>query len=636
MGMLDGFMSGFQKGASFQDDRQYKKLRNRVLQQKLDPEMDKLNKEFMKARIGHLNRAGADRNAPLRALQIQELQLRLKDHQDEIAGTGRWVAPAGADSSAAPITAPIAPAPVITPKPQSAIPTGTNVAANDTEDDEDTQTAGEAVPTGDTQNAASGGRIRSVKKYAEGGDVSNEGLADVDDDGIMDDDQESPQQVAQRGALPENYDRISGPEDYEAQGGSSTRGSGEGESQEGGTLGFSMEAAHDAAREGLTRSMRLHQARTPRGALPTPDRPGGDPKANPHAAHNAGAGAASPDEVTKVMNKIDPDHKMSDTNRHMAALAHVYTFYQGKNDDVGAKNAAMSLVQRYKMDTMKYAGIAKNMLDNGDMDGATDMAAKAYAGVPDGMQVKFYKNQDGTWGYSHIDEQGNTVKQGVFSPAQLGDQLLKLQTGGFEQHILNAAGMREQAKGGAAPKMADFDKGSELVKNAYGDPGKDEDPAAHTASKSIATRVFMDSTNRKNNVTADEASSVTKGMLNEPKFQADNAEGGKMVKIGTNAPVFVPKAQFDQVIDILAQKRNALKKATAKSGTGLELPGNWMGGNTAPDKGQLAKDVAAQRQDIGGKNDTDDSLFGVLGRARKALQEKVKGAPRQPIINNGP
>src|SRR5271165_1922468 len=58
MGLLDGFIAGFEKGQSSQDDHAYKQLRDKVLRMKLDPEMDKLNKEFLKARIAHLGRSG--------------------------------------------------------------------------------------------------------------------------------------------------------------------------------------------------------------------------------------------------------------------------------------------------------------------------------------------------------------------------------------------------------------------------------------------------------------------------------------------------------------------------------------------------------------------------------------------------
>src|SRR5271165_5631796 len=87
MGLLDGFIAGFEKGQSSQDDHAYKQLRDKGLRMKLHPEMEQLNKEFLRARIAHLGRSGADRDAEGRGLRNELTRLHIQALKEQMNPT---------------------------------------------------------------------------------------------------------------------------------------------------------------------------------------------------------------------------------------------------------------------------------------------------------------------------------------------------------------------------------------------------------------------------------------------------------------------------------------------------------------------------------------------------------------------
>src|SRR5271166_1975791 len=106
-------------------------------------------------------------------------------------------------------------------------------------------------------------------------------------------------------------------------------------------------------------------------------------------------------------------------------------------------------------------------------------AVRAYANIPDGQDLKVFKNPDGSLRYQVTGDDGKVVSKGIASPQELGEHALKITKGGFEEFILSAAGQRAAKKEPPVAKIADVKTGSELMDTAFGEPKEGEDADAH-------------------------------------------------------------------------------------------------------------------------------------------------------------
>lgn len=172
----------------------------------------------------------------------------------------------------------------------------------------------------------------------------------------------------------------------------------------------------------------------------------------------AGQGGLTPAEMEAVKKAVDPQGKLSESQRNMAALGSVYQYQLNKGNPEGAQRVAFQMLQHYRVAAQRYAAIAKQAADNGDLDTATKAAVKAYANVPDGRDMALTKDDDGNVVYSFTDENGKTILKGVATPQQLAASAMGMATNGFDKAILMAAGARENPKaatGGKAPSARD-------------------------------------------------------------------------------------------------------------------------------------------------------------------------------------
>lgn len=196
----------------------------------------------------------------------------------------------------------------------------------------------------------------------------------------------------------------------------------------------------DAVREGVTYGITkagLHQ----QGAIRSP---AAQRKAQLIAQ---GAGSLSEEELNAARKAVDPDGRMTESQRNMAALGSVYQFFANKGETEKAQRVAFQVIQSYRSASQRYAAIAAKAAESGNVDLATKAAIKAYANVPDGNDLSIQLMPDGQLKYHVTGPDGKTIDGGLATPQQLAAAATGLTTGGFDKAILSAAGAADS--GGA-------------------------------------------------------------------------------------------------------------------------------------------------------------------------------------------
>lgn len=196
-----------------------------------------------------------------------------------------------------------------------------------------------------------------------------------------------------------------------------------------------LAAGHKAVKEGL-QTVQANFGLNRRSAMPDPNR---QPSMR---GYLTGDGAAPRSDMDQVLKIIDPEGKMSESERNLAALGAVYNYYSVR-DPKKAQTAAATMVQYLRTATARYNSLAAAHAQAGDVDGAVKNMAKAFANIPNGQDVKFQKRSDGSYAYSMIDEQtGEVVNKGIASPRQVASMAMRMTPGEFDKWILTAAGQR--------------------------------------------------------------------------------------------------------------------------------------------------------------------------------------------------
>jgi hypothetical protein len=161
----------------------------------------------------------------------------------------------------------------------------------------------------------------------------------------------------------------------------------------------------------------------------------------------SGTGGMTPKEMDAVRKTVDPEGKLTESQRNMAALGAVYQYQVNKGNPEGAQKLAFGMLQHFRLASQRYAAIAAHAAQEGDMDLATTAAVKAYANVPDGKDLAVFKDEDGKLNYSFTDENGKTIVKGIATPQQLAASAMGLASGGFDKALMQAAGQPAAAAG---------------------------------------------------------------------------------------------------------------------------------------------------------------------------------------------
>lgn len=562
-------MQAGQKLVGSADDAEYKRARTKYLRaqtEKLtDPESLKLSKDVLRARANRLNRGPQMR--PMHPAQQRALDARTdyyKLRQEQLKNPPK--VPNAADDL-----------------PSLGTPPSGKQSALDLGEEFDTAENDPALLEETEQYAARGGLIQSkrkVKGYDDGGFVEDDDGDVVEPDDDLDDDlDEEPV-----GAIPTAT----------ASAPATTRTAAA-------RPGYSAQAAHDGVLEGLQYAAKETGAMA-EGAIEVSSqrRMGGQ------RALAMGAGAASVDEMNSVRKAIDPQSKMSESERNMAALAHVYEWNLKQNNPQGAQRAAASMVQYFRQVSGRYKAIAAAAAEKGDVDGAMNAILKAHANIPDGKDIKLAKREDGSVAYSFVDTQsGKTIEKGVASP----EQILQFATRGgamsFEDLISRAAGERagtgtgKPAREARTPKLDDRDKAMEKINEVADDPKQAKlDEELGPSVKHIASQIIGS-----NDVPAKDALGITLQLATvgtAPPKIAKAPDGGAVATLPDGREIKLSKDAFGNLVALrgkaqvrydAAQRTSAEKAARDKKRSGLEADQSAAAAAIPPGSGMLPRQV---------------------------------------------
>lgn len=172
------------------------------------------------------------------------------------------------------------------------------------------------------------------------------------------------------------------------------------------TSPYGMGDIADAAIDYGTRVFRLNE-----GAIPA---------AAPQAQQGAQAlamnvGAARPEEVKQVEQTVDPEYKLSKSQRQIAKYKAMYDYWMDHNEPERAQRAVFAMSMAAKDAARTYGVVAMQALKRGDTKIAGEALAKGYDEVPDGQTMKITDtNKDGVTFEMH-DMNGNITDKGKFA-----------------------------------------------------------------------------------------------------------------------------------------------------------------------------------------------------------------------------
>lgn len=577
---MQGFLNGY-KAFPDADDRAYKKLKN----------------ELVKSQIAKNNRpAGGGKPARDFSAQNELARARAKT-EGEKQEYYRWkrdqknTQPSETDNVLGGISAPAAepqqaipttpqppggwPAP--TPGPQSAIEAPVQTAENEPDDDEDEpEQVAEAGDVGDDDevSASRGGAIYA--KIYESKDGEPDGNVDIplkrDRTG-----EDSVRLSRPRSGIPaRNYaggGDVEEGDDEDDEDDKPDTGDDAEEGDEGGDAtpsyaspqNYSALAAHDAVRDGITSSL------PPPGAVPGPA------QSAAHTQHLRGANAASQVDMDRIRKKVDPEGKMDESDRNMAAFSAVQQYYLKKNDPEAARAMSSSMVGYFRQQYDKNRMLASVAAEHGDIDKAIAYAQKSYVNVPDGMKLNVAMNEDGNYIYAVVDAK---TGEPAMNPETVTPEVMlqKIQQGAqqtFNGLIASAAGMRQEkeakpAKGPAEPRASEFHSAAGAIDEKLGDIENFNKLPKDTQAtfKNIATDLAA-----RNRMRPDEAITITNSLKDGDVESKPIPGGGRTYRLpdgreytmGRNAALQLDMERSKAAEVKKAEAGKAKEKATARS-----------------------------------------------------------------------
>jgi hypothetical protein len=222
--------------------------------------------------------------------------------------------------------------------------------------------------------------------------------------------------------------------------------------------GFSYTAVVDAAKVGLAG---IAEEGGDKEKASTRAIPG--PKDKPTSK---GTTPASIEEIKALDKVVDspepgaaPKPKLSESQRNAKKLAWGYEHYLQQGDIKKAKEYAVAMVKTFEDLRNRFNTIAAAKADQGDVDGAIGAALRAYAYVPDGMEVTLQKSKDGRFAYKYTDNvTGKVVSKGLKTP----EEMLAIVTAGaassMEDLVARASDMRQTLDPGVADAVVTGEK----------------------------------------------------------------------------------------------------------------------------------------------------------------------------------
>lgn len=332
-----------------------------------------------------------------------------------------------------------------------------------------------------------------------------------------------------------------------------------------------------------------------------------------------GMGGLSEQEMAAAKQAVDPEGKLTESQRNLAALGSVYQFWANKGDPERARRVAFQMLQSYRATSQRYAAIAAKAAEGGNMDLATKAALKAYQNVPDGKDLEIVANPDGGLMYTYTDDKGDVIAKGVATPQQLAASAMGLATGGFDKALLSAAGAtsdtgavktagagKAQSSGDRAKEAESIGGEIEKMKTAWQTKNKDKpvDDEQWNEVANAAQHIYQQNPK----ATANEVARAAHAMLSmgddpeKPGFKVKPGEDGQpsTVDFGGKLKVQLDDQQLESILNARATRVKAATDEIDKKNTESEKPGfvdkaagalSNIGGIVADDAKKFAGEV---------------------------------------------
>lgn len=386
-----------------------------------------------------------------------------------------------------------------------------------------------------------------------------------------------------------------------------------------------------------------------------------------------GQDALSPQEMDAARKAVDPQGKLTDSQRNMAALGSVYQYWANKGDPARADKVAFQMLQHFRLASQRYAAIAAAATEHGNMDLATTAALKAYSNVPDGRDMQVTQGPDGKLQYTYTDENGKTLRKGVATPQEFAAAAMGLTKGGFDQLIMSSAAAREQGQGkgkataGAgktgAPAVGDGaneDKVSDAAKRGEGldaeiakmqeqAKSKKDDPNYWGGLRDSATHLMQQNPN----MTAREAMATAQALVDPKRGGSDNfrvsdagPDGMSTIQFKDGARVKVTEEMLDRMTNERAAARRTAQteedqaKAEAAKPSRLKAGMDYIAQGVSNDARKFGNEVSGMIPDelkARGKSAIDAAGRAAEDYVAKPAREVAGaiGSGSQPDLNYG-
>jgi hypothetical protein len=142
----------------------------------------------------------------------------------------------------------------------------------------------------------------------------------------------------------------------------------------------------------------------------------------------------------RLKKAVDPENKMGESTRILAAVGALYQFKMNKGDTDGAACVAFQMIQHYRVVADKYAALTACALQKGDMNTGCHAAMKSYANVLNGKSAHIEPTGDGNIKYVFTDDATSKVmQQGIEPPDKLAAAAMGFAQVGFDKTLFAAA-----------------------------------------------------------------------------------------------------------------------------------------------------------------------------------------------------
>jgi hypothetical protein len=139
-----------------------------------------------------------------------------------------------------------------------------------------------------------------------------------------------------------------------------------------------------------------------------------------------------------VLDKVDPKHQLSESQRTMAALSAIWQYHNGRGEPEKAQRAVAAMLQNHRINKARYEALRSAANQGGHPDPGATYAARIYAGVP-GKDLKI-ENRNGILVATATDEAtGQSISKKVLTPQELGAWALGVAAESFEKLLAEDA-----------------------------------------------------------------------------------------------------------------------------------------------------------------------------------------------------